>query len=117
MKNYTKLYMDYFGYDVSDFIPCEVTGHRSVDIMHIYPKGKYPELKNDIFNLAAGTRDVHIEYENKKDELLKIHIDFMFKHQPKKTMAALGRMDKSHTLYEKIGEILLAQIEIHLKKL
>ena len=117
MKPYTKILYNFFGYDISDRPICENCGAESVDTMHLWPKGKYPELKNDIFNLMAGCRNCHETLSNEKEMLLKKHIDFMLKHQPKKTMAALGRMDKSHTLYEKIEEILLDQIEIHLKKL
>ena len=35
MKNHTKVYMKFFGYDTSDFIPCELCGNRAADIHHI----------------------------------------------------------------------------------
>jgi hypothetical protein len=33
MKPHTKIYMNHFGYDISDFIPCEVCGKTAVDQM------------------------------------------------------------------------------------
>lgn len=106
MRSYTKIYMQFFGYDISDFIPCEKTGQKAVDICHIWPKGKYPELMDDIFNLAAGTREVHTKYENKKEELLEIHLEFMLKNEPKKTLEALNQLEPTHTLFDKIKEAL-----------
>ena len=44
MKNYTKIYLDYFGYGIEDFIPCEVCGQKAVDI-HILKQGEWGELK------------------------------------------------------------------------
>jgi hypothetical protein len=32
MKKHTKIYLNYFGYDTTDFIPCEVCGSQAVDI-------------------------------------------------------------------------------------
>lgn len=106
MKSYTKIYLDFFGYDTSDFIPCEVTGKKAVDVMHIWPKGTYPELKNDIFNLAAGTRETHTKFENDKEKLLDIHLDFMLKNQPKKTLALINELTPEHTLLNQINEAL-----------
>lgn len=106
MKSYTKIYLDFFGYDTSDFIPCEVTGKKAVDIAHIWPKGKYPELMDDIFNLAAVTRQNHIDYENKKEELLEIHLQTMLHYKPKKTLALLHELKPEHTLFEKIHQAL-----------
>ena len=106
MKIYTKTYMEFFGYDTSDFIPCEVTGQKSVDIAHIWPKGKYPELMNDIFNLAAVTRQVHSLYENRKEELLEMHLQTMLHYQTKKTLALLNSLTPEHTLYNQINEAL-----------
>ena len=107
MKSYTIKYFDFFGYDTSDFIPCEVTGKKAVDIMHIWPKGKYPELMDDIFNLAAGTRETHIKFENDKEKLLEIHLDFMLKNQPKKILALLHELTPEHTLFNQINEALI----------
>lgn len=32
MKNYIKVYLDYFGYGEQDFIPCEACGGKSTKI-------------------------------------------------------------------------------------
>ena len=71
--------MDYFGYDTSDTILCEVCGAVAVDINHIdarglggNPKGD----KDDISNLQASCRACHIKYADKKqwkDWLKKLH--------------------------------------------
>lgn len=67
MKKHTKIYLSYFGYDQSDFIPCEMCGSQSVDIHHIKARGMGGSKKLDnIFNLMALCRDCHIEYGDKK---------------------------------------------------
>jgi hypothetical protein len=33
MKRHTMTYLNHFGYDISDFIPCEVCGKTAVDQM------------------------------------------------------------------------------------
>jgi hypothetical protein len=33
MKKHTMTYLNHFGYDISDFIPCEVCGKTAVDQM------------------------------------------------------------------------------------
>ena len=80
MKKHTKLYLAYFGYDQSDFIPCEICGTQANDIHHIECRGmggtKEPE---NIDNLQAVCRDCHIKYGDKKEfkEFLKeVHNDY-----------------------------------------
>ena len=71
MKPYVKLYMDYFGYDVSDFIPCEVCGAQAVDF-GIIDKTKV----NNIFNVIAICLKCSNHYLNKlnwEEWLKKIH--------------------------------------------
>ncbi len=67
MKEHTKLYLNVFRYDVTDFIPCEVCNSKSVDIHHVEARGmggtKKPE---DINNLMALCRNCHIEFGDKK---------------------------------------------------
>lgn len=73
MKKHVKLYLDYFGYDVSDFIPCEVCGSQAVDIHHIKARGMGGSKKLDtIDNLQALCRECHIEYGDKKE-----YIDYL----------------------------------------
>ena len=68
MKAHTKLYLDYFGYDSSDFIPCEICGQKAVDIHHIESRGMGGTKKKDVIeNLQALCRQHHIMYgDNKK---------------------------------------------------
>jgi hypothetical protein len=79
MKRHTKIYMDFFGYDESDFIPCEVCGAKAVDINHINARGRGGNPKGDkdvIENLMASCRRCHIEKGDKKewkDWLKKVH--------------------------------------------
>jgi hypothetical protein len=79
MKKHVKVYFDYFGYDVSSFIPCEICGAKAVDINHIHARGMGGTKKADnIDNLMALCRNCHIEYGDKKqyiDFLTQIHKD------------------------------------------
>jgi 5-methylcytosine-specific restriction endonuclease McrA len=81
MKKHTKLYLRYFGFDESDFIPCEVCGDQAVDIHHIECRGmggtKEPE---NIYNLMAVCRKCHEKFGDKKEhkEFLKeIHLQWL----------------------------------------
>ena len=68
MKKHTKLYMSFFGYDVSDFIPCEVCGREAQDIHHIECRGMGGTKQADtIQNLMAVCRDCHIAFGDKKE--------------------------------------------------
>lgn len=65
MRNHTKVYFEALGYDLEDFIPCEITGLRAVDIHHIENRsiGGNPYMDKDrIENLMAVTREVHLKY-------------------------------------------------------
>ncbi len=80
MKKHTKLYLSYFGYDQSDFIPCEVCGDKAVDIHHIECRGMggSKEVEN-IDNLQALCRDCHVKYGDKKqfkDYLKEVHNEY-----------------------------------------
>ncbi len=80
MKKYTKVYMDFFGYDVSDFIPCEICGNQAVDIHHIFARSIRKDLENDVSNLMALCRKHHVKYGDKKSErnfLIDMHYKFM----------------------------------------
>jgi peptide deformylase len=73
MKKHVKIYLDYFGYGVDDFIPCEVCGSRAVDIHHIDCRGMGgSKNKDEISNLQALCRQHHIEYGDKKQ-----YMDFL----------------------------------------
>ena len=67
VQKHTKIYFDYFGYDKSDFIPCEVCGSKAVDIHHIKPRGMGGTRKPDrITNLMALCRICHAKYGDNK---------------------------------------------------
>jgi hypothetical protein len=74
LKKHTLTYFNHFGYDISDFIPCEVCGKTAVDIHHIEARGIGGSKEADaIDNLMALCREDHIKYGDKKQykEFLK----------------------------------------------
>lgn len=55
------------GYDISEFIPCEVCGQKAVDIHHIEARGMGGSNSSDhIENLQALCRSCHNTYGDKK---------------------------------------------------
>jgi predicted restriction endonuclease len=77
LKKHTKIYLNYFGYDTTDFIPCEICGNQAVDINHIEARGMGGNPKGDkdeIENLMAVCRSCHEEYGDKKQHkhMLKV---------------------------------------------
>lgn len=83
MKKHTRIYLDSFGYDETDFIPCEVCGCKAVDIHHIEARGMGgSKLKDTPENLQALCRPCHVEYGDKvqhKGRLKLLHEHFMNK--------------------------------------
>lgn len=70
MKSHTKIYFKHFGYDITDFISCEVCGNRAVDIHHIHARGMGGTKDADnIKNLMALCRECHLKYGDKKQYL------------------------------------------------
>jgi 5-methylcytosine-specific restriction endonuclease McrA len=68
--------MDYFGYGIQDFIPCECCENRCVDVHHILTRKKRPDLINDINNLMGLCRKCHEDYGDREpflEYLQKIH--------------------------------------------
>ena len=62
--------MSYFGYDTTDFIPCEICGNQAVDIHHIEARGMGGNPKGDkdeIENLMAVCRPCHEEFGDKAE--------------------------------------------------
>lgn len=60
MEKHTKVYMKYFGFDESSWIPCEMNcGRQAVDIHHIVPRSR--QGKDQPENLAALCRECHEE--------------------------------------------------------
>jgi len=74
MQKYTKIVMDFYGYDISDFIPCFICGKRATEIHHIMPKSLEFKDINNIYNLIPICRSDHEFYSAKKyrDMLKKI---------------------------------------------
>tara|TARA_R110000772_G_scaffold113717_1_gene218035 strand:+ start:913 stop:1209 length:297 start_codon:yes stop_codon:yes gene_type:complete len=63
MKKHTKIYMAALGYDETDFMPCEITGRKGVDIHHIVSR------ENRIENLMLLTREKHVELGEIKSKM------------------------------------------------
>lgn len=80
MKKHTKLYLDYFGYGIEDFIPCESCGVKAVDIHHIEARGMGGDKKADnINNLMALCRQCHLVMGD-----TKTHMEYLkSKHKEK----------------------------------
>lgn len=68
MVKYKKIYLDYFGLDISDYIGCEICSRPAVDIHHIEAKGMGGSKKKDyIENLIAVCRECHNKCHASKD--------------------------------------------------
>ena len=84
MQKYTKVYLIFFGYDTSDFIPCEICGCEANDIHHINARGMGgSKLKDFIENLMALCRACHDKYGDKvqyKIFLTEVHADKIKRH-------------------------------------
>lgn len=80
MQKYIKIYIDYFGYGEQDKIPCEMGCGITVDVHHIYGRGKGKDV---ITNLIGLCRDRHTDAhlcKISKSELETIHLNFMKRH-------------------------------------
>ena len=67
MKKHTKIYMNYYNYDISDWIACEHCGTTAVDIHHLSGRGIGGSKNKDfIENLIALCRRCHIKAETDK---------------------------------------------------
>ena len=86
MKPHVKIYLKHFGYDVTDFIPCEVCSAKSVDIHHIKARGMGgSKTKDKIENLQALCRQCHLDFGDKKQ-----HLDFLIEKHAKKLGYAIA---------------------------
>ncbi|CAL2094861.1 HNH endonuclease [Tenacibaculum sp. 190524A02b] len=78
MQTYTKIYLEAFGLDETDFCRCETCTNdvRATEIHHILTRKKYAEGLNKIENLMAICRICHEAYGDRiylMPMLLKIH--------------------------------------------
>lgn len=86
MKKHTKLYLKFFGFDESDFIPCEICGALAVDIHHIEARGMGGTKQADtIDNLMALCREHHLEFGDKKQHKEYLNNTHEFYIELKKT--------------------------------
>jgi len=83
LKSYTKIYLNYFGYTIADFIPCEVCNSASVELHHVQARSIRKDLLNDITNIMALCRSCHVKYGDKKQHkefLQDIHNEKLKNH-------------------------------------
>lgn len=85
MKKHVKIYLDYFGYDQSSWIPCEMCGQTAVDINHIEARGMGgSKLKDNIENLMAMCRKCHMELGDKKEHKVMLKVVHQVKMNARK---------------------------------
>lgn len=86
MQRHVREYLVWMGYDEHDFIPCELTGGKAVDIHHIDCKGMggvggdREKIVESIYNLMALTREAHEELGDKemfKEALYEAHFQMI----------------------------------------
>ena len=87
MTKHLKIYLEYFGFDVTDYIQCEVCFSPADDIHHIEARGMGgSKTKDYIENLQAVCRTCHIKYGDKtkhKEQLKEIHLNYMKRYGTK----------------------------------
>lgn len=80
MRKHTKIYLEAFGYDQSDFIKCEVCSAKAVDIHHIHARGMGGSKSKDrIENLMAVCRGCHLKYGDIKEHIIFLENIHYFK--------------------------------------
>ena len=83
MTKHCKVYFEYFGYDTSDFIPCELCGSKANDVHHIKSRGMGGSKKRDVIeNLMALCRKHHEDYGDIAEDrpmLQEFHDNFLKK--------------------------------------
>ena len=78
MAKYKEIYWESLGYVSGDFVCCELTGGKAVDIHHIVSRGRGGSDR--IENLMALTREEHIDKGDKQQYmkmLLLKHMQFL----------------------------------------
>jgi len=84
MQKHTKIYLEFFGFDETDFIACEICGKKGSEIHHIEPKSKFGSKRKDeqdlISNIMCVCRTCHNEYgqiSDLKETLKLVHLKYM----------------------------------------
>lgn len=84
MQKHTKIYLKFFGYDISDFIPFEICDGQANDIHHIDARGMGGSKTKDVIeNLQAICRTCHDHYGDKVqyyDFLNSVHANKIERH-------------------------------------
>lgn len=77
MKPHVKLYRETFGYDVSDWTPCEVCGALATDVHHIESRGMggttQAERIENLMGLCRKHHDLYGDKKQYKDWLFTVH--------------------------------------------
>ena len=97
MKSHTKLYIKSLGYDITDFMPCELSGGVGIDIHHIVNR------ENRIENLMLLTRELHSRYGEIKTAmvfLLESHRHFLDTNGVKFDNNWFEEQIKRYSIYE-----------------
>jgi 5-methylcytosine-specific restriction endonuclease McrA len=85
MKKHVKTYLDFFGYDETSWIPCEMCAQTAVDINHIDARGMGgSKLKDNIENLMAMCRKCHIDLGDKKEHKVMMKVVHQVKMNERK---------------------------------
>ena len=72
MVKYKQIYLKSLGYNLNDFIACEISGQPAIDIHHITGRGRGGTDR--IENLMALTRELHLKLGDKQQYMYKLLI-------------------------------------------
>lgn len=113
MRNHTRIYFEFYDYDTSDHIPCEVCSAPANSIHHIECRGmggNPNKDKDNIFNLMAVCGKCHHEFGDKKQHipmLMQKHIGNMLDLKAKQTLKMLHELTPEFYLFNPINEALI----------
>ena len=79
MLKHTKVYLNFFGYEEGDFIPCEMCNDKAqaVDIHHLERRTRNKITNDYIENLVGLCRDCHIKAEADKSFNMYVRIQHL----------------------------------------
>jgi hypothetical protein len=79
VKKHTKIYLKGMGYDVTDYIPCEMPEckRKCIDVHHIHRRGmggsKDADVIENLIGLCREHHDLYGDRKEYKDLLREIH--------------------------------------------